>query len=77
MKESAMASRTSLEKPLSDVELIENAPDQNVQQFYAPQSTEEQALDRSINLKLDCIILPVLALNFMVRKIAPDISGSN
>jgi hypothetical protein len=77
MKEPATASRTSLDKPLGDVELVENAPDHNVQQFYAPQSTEEQKLDRSINLKLDCIILPVLALNFMVRMAATDSTGSN
>lgn len=64
-----MASRTSLDKPLGDVELVENALDQNVQQFYALQSKEEQALNGSINLKLDCIILPVLALNFMVHMV--------
>jgi hypothetical protein len=77
MKEPAMASRTSLDKPLGDVELVENALDHNVQQFYAPQSKEEQSLDRSINLKLDCIILPVLVLNFMVCMVVPDITGSN
>lgn len=58
--------RTSLDKPLGKVEMIDTVPSQNVPQFYASGSKQEQELDRSINLKLDCIILPILALDFMV-----------
>ncbi|KAF8849740.1 hypothetical protein BDZ45DRAFT_752445 [Acephala macrosclerotiorum] len=57
--EPAMVSRASLEKPVGDVELAENAPAHNAQQPHA----------QSVNLKLNCIILPVLALNFMLCEI--------
>jgi hypothetical protein len=61
-------SRTSVEKPVGDVELVENLPGQHFAQFYAPQTLQEASLDRSINLKLDFIVLPLLAFNFMVRE---------
>jgi hypothetical protein len=63
----AMESRTSVEKPACNVELVENDFEQHVLHFYAPRTPEENVLDRSINFKLDFIILPLLALNFMVR----------
>jgi hypothetical protein len=62
----ASESRTSVDKPIGDVDLIESLPSQNVPQFYAPQTPQEAALDRSINMKLDFIVLPLLAFNFMV-----------
>jgi len=61
-----MASRGSIEKPIGDVDFVENIPQANILHFYAPRTAEEKKLDRSINLKLDFIILPLLALNFMV-----------
>jgi hypothetical protein len=60
-------SRTSVDKPVGDVDFVENLSSQNVPHFYAPQTTREAALDRSINMKLDFIVLPLLAFNFMVR----------
>lgn len=61
-----MESRTSVEKPAPDVELAKNISKEHVLHFYAPRMPEEKVLDRSINTKLDFIILPLLALNFMV-----------
>jgi len=62
----APESRTSVDKPLGHVDLVENLPSQNVPHFYAPRTPQEAALDRSINMKLDLIVLPLLAFNFMV-----------
>jgi hypothetical protein len=59
-------SRTSVDKPIGDVDLVENLPSQNVPHFYVPRTPQEAALDRSINMKLDFIVLPLLAFNFMV-----------
>ncbi|PMD34967.1 MFS general substrate transporter [Hyaloscypha variabilis F] len=61
----APESRTSVDKPLGHVDLVENLPSQNVPHFYAPRTPQEAALDRSINMKLDLIVLPLLAFNFM------------
>jgi hypothetical protein len=61
-----MGSRTSMDKPACDVELVENSLERQVLHFYAPRTPEEKALDMSINMKLDFIILPLLALNFVV-----------
>ena len=62
----ASESRTSVDKPVGDVDLVENLPSQNIPHFYAPRTPEEAALDRSINMKLDFIVLPLLAFDFMV-----------
>jgi hypothetical protein len=62
----AAESRTSMDKPLGDFDLVENLPGQNIPHFYAPRTQQEAALDRSINMKLDLIVLPLLAFNFMV-----------
>jgi hypothetical protein len=62
----AMESRTSVEKPACDVELVEDRLEQQVVHVYAPRTAEENALDSSINMKLDFIVLPLLAFNFMV-----------
>lgn len=58
--------RTSVDKPAGDVDFVENLPNQNVPHFYAPRTHQEAALDRSINMKLDLIVLPLLAFNFLV-----------
>ena len=63
----ASESRTSVDKPVGDVDLVENVPNQHIPHFYAPRTPQEAALDRSINMKLDFIVLPLLAFNFMVR----------
>ena len=62
----ASESHTSIEKPVSNVDLVENSRAEHVVHFYAPSTPEEAALDKSINRKLDFIVLPLLAFNFMV-----------
>lgn len=62
-----MDSRMSVEKPVPGVELVERV-EQHCLHFYAPRTSQERELDRSINMKLDFIILPLLALNFMVGR---------
>ena len=58
--------RTSVDKFAGDVDFVESLPSQNVPHFYAPRTQQEATLDRSINMKLDLIVLPLLAFNFMV-----------
>jgi hypothetical protein len=58
--------RTSVDKFAGDVDFVENLPSQNVPHFYAPRTQQEATLDRSINMNLDLIVLPLLAFNFMV-----------
>jgi MFS family permease len=38
-----------------------------VVRHYVPQTDEERALDKRVNLKLDCIVLVILSINFIVR----------
>lgn len=61
----ASESHTSMEKPVGNVDLVENSRAELVAHFYAPSTPEEAALDKSINRKLDFIVLPLLAFNFM------------
>ncbi|KAF1986240.1 MFS general substrate transporter [Aulographum hederae CBS 113979] len=37
--------------------------------MYSPKTTEERALDKAVNLKLDCVVLVVCATNFFVQGI--------
>lgn len=37
---------------------------------YRPVTAEERALDKSLNLKLDCIVVVICAINFLVSKVS-------
>lgn len=50
------------------IEHIEGVPAQTTAQRrgYVASTPEEKALDKSINWKLDCIVIVMLALDFLV-----------
>ena len=41
------------------------------QTYYVPQSDEERALNNRVKLKLDCIVVTLLAIEFIVRLTNP------
>jgi hypothetical protein len=51
------------------VEEIDDTPIVQERRKYAPANDEEKALDRKINLKLDTIIIPLLACGFFLQGI--------
>lgn len=51
---------------LKDVETLENPP-RVLATHYEPTTDEEKTLDRRVNLKLDLIVLSLLAIEFIVR----------
>lgn len=51
---------------LKDVETLES-PSRALATHYEPTTDEEKALDKKVNLKLDFIVLSLLAIEFIVR----------
>jgi hypothetical protein len=48
------------------VEIAQNAAVQGRSTYYKPQDYAEKKLDKRVNLKLDCIVLALLAVEFIV-----------
>jgi len=64
-----MSRTLSQEKARIDPEQIEIVQDAAVQgrsTYYKPQDDAEKKLDKRVNLKLDCIVLALLAVEFIV-----------
>jgi hypothetical protein len=62
------------EKSLVDLDHIDVVLDNAAQGkpvHYLPQTDEEKRLDRSVNLKLDCFVVSLLALEFIVGTLKP------
>ena len=49
------------------VETVEGISGNLNQKYYHAESAEEKHLDKKINLKLDFIVISVLAINFLVK----------
>jgi hypothetical protein len=48
------------------VESLSGPPRPRERQRYHPANDEEKMLDRKVNLKLDFIVIPLLAIGFLV-----------
>lgn len=62
------SSKEDMEKPscVEAVQAVENMVQGNAEHCYRSTTVDEQALDRSINMKLDFLVLPLLAIDFLV-----------
>ena len=54
------------EKPVGEMVMGELVALDRTPAFYEASTDEERALDKRINLKLDFLVLPLLAFNFML-----------
>lgn len=52
------------------VEVVQSNAAQLQQSHYRPQTDEEKTLDRKVNLKLDLIVVSLLAVEFIVSIVA-------
>jgi hypothetical protein len=43
-----------------------------VVRHYLPATDEERALDKRVNLKLDCVVILILSINFIVYSPSPS-----
>jgi hypothetical protein len=48
-----------------------------VVRHYVPATDEERALDRRVNLKLDCVVLLILSINFIVCSPSSSVASSS